>query len=183
MADLLLGQVLLDKGHASEAIPHLRRAIDKKVRPETAAIDLVRALATAGQREEASALLAQLTPPPDVTPDTLVILGTIGLDLQQPADAVRFLEAAAARTPADPTVIEKLAIALSVSGDRRGAVNALEKALRLAPDMPSLHLNLAVTYAQIGRIDDARREALEALRLRSDYPQARGLLARLSRAR
>jgi hypothetical protein len=57
----------------------------------------------------------------------------------------------------------------------------LEEAVRLEPTSPSAQLNLAVVYAQLRRLEDARARAEEALRLRPDYPQARGLLEQLSR--
>jgi len=181
-AHLLLGQVLLDTGHAGDAIPHLSRAAEKTALRDRVSVELIKALAADGQREGASKLLSQLMPPPDVPPDTLVALGALGLELQQPADAARFFEAALAAKPRELAIIEQLAIARGLTGDLNGAVSALVKALQLAPASPSLHLNLAVTYAQTGRMDDARREAREALRLRPDYPQARGLLERLQRA-
>ena len=52
-----------------------------------------------------------------------------------------------------------------------------------SPQDASVHLNLAVVLAQLGRFDEARTEAVTALRLRPDYPQARGLLDALPKER
>jgi tetratricopeptide (TPR) repeat protein len=181
-ADLLLGQVLLDSGHTRDAIPYLRRAMEHSELRDAATVELVKALTADGQHEAASKLLAQFAPPTDAGADTLIALGAIALELRQPSDAIRFLETALAAKPADPTVMERLAVARSLAGDLNGAVSALEKALQLTPESASLHLNLGVTYARLGRIVDARREAVEALRLRPDYPAARSLLERLQRS-
>jgi Flp pilus assembly protein TadD len=55
----------------------------------------------------------------------------------------------------------------------------LERAHALDPSSASVCLNLAVLYAQEGRLELARTLAREALRLQPDYPQATGLLSTL----
>ncbi len=178
--NLLLGQVLLDQGRAAEAVPYLEKAAERDGEPaDAAALDLVRALAKGSQPEEAAARLAGLKIASGWSTETLLALGTLGLELRRPAEALRFLDAAAAQSPSDPAVGEKRAVALGMSGNLPAAVMALEKAILQAPRNPNLHLNLAVTYAQSGNMEKARQEAEEALRLKPDYPQARGLLERL----
>jgi len=181
-AELMLGQVQVEAGYAGEAIEHLRRAAEKPEMRDQASLELVKALAANGQFEDASRLLRQLTPPAGTQPDTLIALGALSLKLRQPADAIRFFEAALRLKPRDTAVIEQLAVARSLAGDLNGAASTLEKAIQLEPGSASLHLNLAVTYAMTGRMNDARREVQEALRLRPDYPQARGLLERLNQS-
>ena len=44
------------------------------------------------------------------------------------------------------------------SGDAEGAVAALERAIKLAPDSLDSHFALHKAYARLGRADDARRE-------------------------
>jgi tetratricopeptide (TPR) repeat protein len=44
------------------------------------------------------------------------------------------------------------------SGDAEGAVAALERAIKLAPDSLVSHFALHKAYARLGRADDARRE-------------------------
>ena len=41
----------------------------------------------------------------------------------------------------------------------------MQECVSRAPDLRSGHLWLAVTYAQLGRLDDARAEAAEVLRI------------------
>ncbi len=47
---------------------------------------------------------------------------------------------------------------------------------RLDAARASAHLNLAAVYADLGRFDDARRSAQEALRLDPDEPRAAALI-------
>ena len=48
---------------------------------------------------------------------------------------------------------------------------------------PSSHLHLAIAYVQIDRPGDALAAARQALALRPDYPQARGVVEALTGAR
>jgi Flp pilus assembly protein TadD len=88
-----------------------------------------------------------------------------------------------ARAPQSAEARERLGLALALQGHRSDALAELGEACRLDPGRASAHLNLAVVLAQEGRLADARVHAREALRLQPDYPQARGLLAELDRAR
>jgi Flp pilus assembly protein TadD len=65
---------------------------------------------------------------------------------------------------------------LAVAGRPREAAAAFEGLVAIAPSDPTAHLNLAVTYAQLDRLDDARRHAREALRLNPGYAKAAELL-------
>ena len=78
---------------------------------------------------------------------------------------------------------EKRGLALVMLERPTEARAELEEARRLDPASASVCLNLAVLEAQEGRLDAARSLAREALRLQPDYPQARGLLQALDRAR
>jgi Flp pilus assembly protein TadD len=78
---------------------------------------------------------------------------------------------------------EKRGLALALLGRPAEARPELEQARKLDPTSASVCLNLAVLEAQESRLDAARVLAREALRLQPDYPQARGLLEALERAR
>jgi Flp pilus assembly protein TadD len=65
---------------------------------------------------------------------------------------------------------------LAVADRPAEAAAAFETLVALTPSDASAHLNLAVTYAQLDRLDDARRHAREALRLNPGYAKARALL-------
>jgi len=59
-------------------------------------------------------------------------------------------------------------------------VSELREAARLDPSDAAAQLNLAVGLSQLGRSDEARAHAQEALRLRPDYDRARQFLAALA---
>jgi Flp pilus assembly protein TadD len=76
---------------------------------------------------------------------------------------------------------EKLGLAIFLQGDPRTAVFHLERARSLDPASASAHLNLAVVYAELGRLAEARAMATEALRLDPAERRAADLLRALPR--
>jgi tetratricopeptide (TPR) repeat protein len=182
-ARLALGQALFGSGRASEAIPHLRAALDAGFRPESAGFLLVQALAASGQAEEAKARLARLSVPPGTDAVSLLVVGSTALELRRPDLALRFLDKGIAQDPGMAALREKRGLALVMLARPAEARAELEEARRLDPASASVWLNLAVLEAQEGRLDAARSLAGEALRRQPDYPQARGLLQALDRAR
>jgi Flp pilus assembly protein TadD/4-amino-4-deoxy-L-arabinose transferase-like glycosyltransferase len=163
---LALGEALVAKGVPGEAEPHLRAALAAGYQPDVAATWLIRALALEGKQSDALALLAD----PGFDPSTASAaaasdLGTIALELNAPASAERWLQAAAAQKPEDADVHEKLGVARLMLGKAADAVPPLERACALAPSRVGPRLNLAVAYAQLGRFDDARRNGEHAQRL------------------
>ena len=65
------------------------------------------------------------------------------------------------------------------NGNAAAARPYLERACHLDPGSASAHLNLAAVYAELGRFPEARREALEALRLDPAEARAASLLKAL----
>ncbi|NQU10956.1 tetratricopeptide repeat protein, partial [bacterium] len=57
------------------------------------------------------------------------------------------------------------------------------RAVALQPAAPEFRLNLAICYWRLGRIADARSEALTVLRLQPEHPEAQKLLGMLSAGR
>jgi len=74
-----------------------------------------------------------------------------------------------------------MGLALAMMGRYPEAISNFQHALALDPTDPGTHLNLAVAYAETGRIADARTHAQEALRRNPDYKKARQFLAALPR--
>ena len=72
--------------------------------------------------------------------------------------------------------LEQQGLQQAVAGDPAAAAGPLESARSLAPRQPSILLNLAVVYAQLGRVEDARRLAREALAADPTYERARRFL-------
>ncbi len=86
----------------------------------------------------------------------------------------------AARTSDRADDYERLGLALAVIARREDAVLAFREGVGRDGESASLRLNLAVMLAETGRVDEARREAAEALRLDPNYDRAKALLAALS---
>jgi tetratricopeptide (TPR) repeat protein len=176
-----LGQALLDAGKPADAIPHLRRAFDAGVRTDVAGYDLARALAATGARRDALEVLRRVTPARSEDAASWLRLGQLARQLGDvPLAADRYREAArSAPHWAEPR--EQLGLLLVLSGDNRAGIRELEAATAVDGSDATAHLNLAVAYAQVGRIDDARRHAREALRLDPAYTRAADLLEALDR--
>jgi tetratricopeptide (TPR) repeat protein len=180
---LALGQALFDAGRPRDAIPYLREALDAGYRPDLAGFSLVQALAAAGDEAEAAARLERLSLPPRTEAMSFLVVGNAALQLRRPDLALRFLDRGIAQDPRVAALREKRGLALVMLERPTEARMELEEARRLDPASASACLNLAVLEAQEGRLDAARVLASEALRLQPDYPQARGLLEALARAR
>jgi tetratricopeptide (TPR) repeat protein len=171
-----LGQALLDSHRPAEAIPHLQRAFDAGVRRDLAGVDLVRAHAALGNREAALRVLQAVAPQRESDSASWHALGKLAEDLGAPALAADFYGRAVAVDPASADTRRQHGLMLAVLGRTADAAAAFEALVALAPDDASAHLNLAVVYAQLGRLDEARRHAREALRLQPGYDKAMELL-------
>lgn len=178
---LSLGQALLDGGRANEALPHLEAARMAGVRPALATYDLARAQAAAGDRPRALATLRELPAAASLDTASLVAAARLALELRDPALAETWLTLASRHEPQSAAIQEPLGLAYAMQGRRDEGIAALERGVSLDPSSASARLNLAVLYAEAGHVDQARQQAIEALRLRSDYPQAQQFLRALPR--
>jgi tetratricopeptide (TPR) repeat protein len=174
-----LGQCLLDEKRVAEAIPHLDAAVTAGVRLDVAPFDLARALASTREFHAARRALARLQIPDAADTASFAAAGQLAETLGDGALAIRFYAQAAERRDAPIAMLERLGVLLAMMDRAPEAVTVLERAAARAPDEASLRLNLAVALAQAGRLPAARVQVAEALRLRPDYPQARGLAQRL----
>ncbi len=93
-------------------------------------------------------------------------LGDILLFSGRTDDAIRFLES---NLRLDPFyVLERpviLGLAYYLKGRYEDAAKVLEQGVNRRPDIPDSHIVLAATYAQMGRMEDASREAALIARL------------------
>ncbi len=122
-------------------------------------------------RAEAEALLAL----DQTSADAHALMGRIMVRAGRPQAAVPALREATRRAPERPAFWNDLALALSATGDRIAAVDALRQALTLAGDGPR-HLEMALNLAGT-LIADQRAEEAEALLhpLRDANPEHVGL--------
>ena len=132
-----------------------------------------------GNTDEALRVLKTLEPERTSDAASWQALGRLAENLAAPDLAANFYRRA---IDADPKAIEprrQLAVLLAVAGKTAEAASQFEALLAIAPSDATAHLNLAVMYAQLGRVDDARRHAREALRLQPGYQKAIDLLQAL----
>lgn len=65
-----------------------------------------------------------------------------------------------------------MAAAHNAAGRYQEALDLAERVVELEPNYLYGHIHLAISYAQLGRIDEARREVAEAIRIRPDVNMA-----------
>jgi tetratricopeptide (TPR) repeat protein len=176
---------LADNGQAGEALRRLPAVEAAHPEPAQLLLRLGQALHENGEAGPAAQLLERTLALGPLRADAagLLLAGSTALQLRRPGLALRFLDDGIARDPRMAALREKRGLALVMLERPTEARAALEEARRLDPASASICLNLAVLDAQDGRFDAARALAGEALRLQPDYPQARGLLEALERAR
>jgi Flp pilus assembly protein TadD len=81
------------------------------------------------------------------------------------SECLPYAEKAAAEEPTLSVAQLVLGRSLIETGDLRGGLEHLEKALQSEPDNLETHIALAKAYSKSGRKEDARRERIECLRL------------------
>jgi choline-sulfatase len=82
----------------------------------------------------------------------------------QRAEAERALRDAQKLEPDNPVIVANLGMMISDGGRPAGGLPLLQSAVTLDPDLHQARFSLAVTYARLGRREDAAREAIELLR-------------------
>ena len=176
---------LVDNGQGEEALRRLPAVEASHPEPAQLLLRVGQALYENREAGAAAPLLERslALAPPRADAAGLLLVGSTALQLHRPDLALRFLDRGIAQDPRLPALREKRGLALAMLGRPSEARPELEEARRLDPVSASACLNLAVLEAQEGRLDVARSLAGEALRLQPDYPQARGLLETLERAR
>jgi len=171
------GRALYYAGRLSEARDALERARTGPQRDAAARL-LVLTAVRDGDDRAADRLAADLRPE-EWTADqarqyaeALVSLGRADLSI------VAWTRAAESSGWAEDS--ERLGLALAVSGRAAEAVEAFREGVSRNGRSASLRLNLAVMLAETGAVEDAKKEAAEALRLDPNYDRAKALLAALS---
>jgi len=180
-----LGLALSQLGQYAEAEEHYRQAAEWKPDDATIHADLALLLAERGKRPEAIAAYRralELSPNDADLHNNLATLLAAGGDL---AAARTHFEEALRIDPSAAGVHLNLARLYQQSQPVK-AIEHCRAAVRLMPDSPEAHYQLANTLVLQGRIAEAKNHLREALRLRPRWPQARQnlqVLERLPQAR
>ncbi len=163
----MLGVVCCQMGDLEAGIGHLRTAHRSNPKDVTVHFNLVSALVQSGQMEDALACCA----PADIAHDTSFrLLRMRGYILQQRED----YEAAAAdyrglveAIPDDFEAWNNLGNCYAALGDADRALDALDRATKLMPDVAPVRLNHASALLDAGKVDEAIGALLACTR---DFP-------------
>jgi len=98
------------------------------------------------------------------------LVALAGFDLEK-GDVPGAAELARRAVAADPNNAEAhhlLGRALLANGDLQASASELEKAKQLAPDSPEVRSHLAMVYAKLGRVQEAKAESAAFLKLENE---------------
>jgi len=182
-AHAVLGQLLARAGRAGEARHHMLRAAAGGASATGAARWIVDDAIGGPETSSAVFAVAEVARTAAVDAATLRDIGQHLLEARRGDLAEPFFLALDVRYPRRADVVEALGVALLERGRSARAAQTLERAVSLDGARPSSHLHLAIAYVQIDRPGDALAAARQALALRPDYPQARGVVEALTGAR
>ncbi len=202
---LALGQAHAGKGQMVEATGYLERAVELSKDNPMARSSLQMAMAhqylgtlyfAQGQMEEAAEQFRGALEIDRGNADTLHLLGKVLSAQQQYDQAIRYYLQALRYVPEFPEVYRDLVRAYEAKGDRAGAmyaggmlyfslgdyeqaVNNLNQAAAVLPEMSEVHLGLAMAFERTDRTNEAMYEYRQVLALDSASVAAGQGLARL----
>jgi len=103
----------------------------------------------------------------------MVALGNAWLRLKQPREAAEVLGQAVRLNPRDTDALTYFAVAEAVQGNRRKALEILQRAVAGNPDHALSRINLGITHEALGELTSALADYDEAIRLQPDSSEAR----------
>ncbi len=177
-ARLLAGTTLLTLARAGEARVELERAARLMAREPVAYVQLADACERLDDRRcvvDAYRSLVQLAPE---DPEYAYRLGLAYLELSQWAH-----QRLRTTAPGSARLFQALAREYLRQGNTDLAVRALQHAAEADPSLPDIHLALAATYLDEGRLEDAAAEIHRELAILPSGKEALALEARIDNAR
>jgi Flp pilus assembly protein TadD len=182
-ANYILGDLLLSKGDAVNAIRYFEAASTAEPRNAVAAAEWGVALASAKRMAEAKRQFERaLALDPKFT-DARYDLASAQAAEGDFESAARNLRQAITERPTEPKFGDRLGEVLFAWGDAAAdagqhteAVEHYREALSYRSEDPELHTNLGVELAKLGQLQPAETELVTALRLKPDLQPARAAL-------
>ncbi|MGA7339237.1 MAG: tetratricopeptide repeat protein [Terracidiphilus sp.] len=176
------GLVLARMGKPDRALPQLRKAVALKPGDRSAQYQLVAVLRTLGQTQEAAQLVGQLRKEQgeESLNSQLASEGTKANDLLQsgkPAEAAEIYRHMLEENPDSAWTAYNLALTLEALNDRKGAEDALRKAIGIDPKLAKIQAELGRLDLAAGDLESARKWLESALGLDPELAEARGNLA------
>jgi protein O-GlcNAc transferase len=170
IAHLHLGLSLQALGQPG-ALDELAKAHELGPRNPLIALELGKALASAGQDEQALPVLQQACA---LDPESTAAAYQLGLVLERVdrvQEAIPLLKRAVEANPKNAEALTNLGMALCLAQKAKDAVPYLQRAVELEPANVTAHQDLAAADIQLSQIDDAIVQLRTALKLSPDSPQ------------
>ncbi len=169
-AHLHLGLAMQAQNDAG-ALAQLSEAARLDPGDPTIALELGKALAAAGQDEQAAKQLQQALSIDPSSTSAMLQLALVDQRLGKLPDAIDLLRKVTTADPTDEAALTNLGMALAQSQQAKDAVPYLQRAVKLAPNDVVAHQDLAAAYVQLSQFSDAAAELRLALHLAPDLPQ------------
>jgi tetratricopeptide (TPR) repeat protein len=186
LANYNLGDLLLSRGQAADAVPYFERAWKAAPRNVIAATELGVALMSTSKVQEAKLQFQRALDIDPAFTDARYDLASAEAAAGEFEAAVADFQKVLSERPGDTAALEHLGEAVMLWGDQlanagkfEAAVKRYEDAIRLRPVDAGLRMNLGVALARLGRLQDARTQLEMALRYDPALQAARQALAAL----
>lgn len=166
-----LGDWMVRQKEYKRAVPVLRKAMEEDRDSPITHFQLGRAMAKAGDFENAASELEITEAKTPQLVDAHLLLQMVYTRLNRVPDVIRECQIILQFTPDHYPSYLILGKFLDVSGDTAGAISSLKKAAKLEPKAPDPHALLAELYDHAGRKTDADRERAIAKRLGTALPK------------
>jgi Flp pilus assembly protein TadD len=164
----VLALVLLDQGHAAEALQYATRAVELAPQQCHAHRALASVLRRLGRQQEAMAEDIQALQLDPRSAQAHYNFGVALVDYGKLPEAVDQFQQALSIQPDMPLAHDNLGSALYQMGRLPAAIEQFEAELKINPDFAEAHSNLGIALAQTGHIQDAITHLQRALQTSPD---------------
>lgn len=126
-----------------------------------------------GQTKQAETLLGDGLKKNPAALNLRLALGNLYLAQRKPALALKLANEITPSQADNASILELQGLAQMQLGQTNLAISAFENAVKLAPNSPSIHFQLARAYEALGNLDRANQELQAALKIAPKYGPAR----------
>lgn len=173
------GRKALEANNYALAAEHYAKAVESDPKDWTSRFHLALSLSLLNKDNEAAAEYRKVLEAQPGLYEAELNLGILLVRVQQPADAVKLLESAAAKKATEYRPVFYLAEALLASGDAAGAEPRYRTALQIQPKSAEAMIGLARSLVKLNRLADAAVFYEQASTTDSEYKPALLELAQL----
>lgn len=175
-----LARVFKTRGDTEKAEEHSRQATEISPRNSKRQLALGKLLLEKGDNKAALKAMRMAQEHAGQDAEVMTEVGEALLNAGLNTEAAEAFSGARDIDPGQVHIYNRLGIALRRQKKFDQAVVQYQQALEVAPEDENLHYNLAVALAESGKRKPARKALSDALRLKSDFAEARALLQRLA---